>query len=131
MITKAIQITIFVEDQDEAKKFYTEKLDFVVRDEIEFEPGWSYLTVAPQEDNETVIELAKADTPEKKALVGKQSAGIALVMFATDDIERDYREMKARGVVFRNAPKAVPGGKGAAFKDLYGNILDMFQKDQS
>ncbi len=51
-------------------------------------------------------------------------------MFTTDDIEKDYREMKARGVVFRSEPKSVPGGKGAAFEDVYGNLLDMYQKEQ-
>ncbi len=132
MITKPLQITIFVKDLNEAKKFYTEKLGFVVRDETEFQPGWNYLTVAPQEDNETVIELVKADTSENEALVGKQYAGIAAIMLATDDIDRDYREMKAKGVVFPNGtPKDVPGGKGCPFEDLYGNMLDMYQKNQT
>ncbi|WP_148497729.1 VOC family protein [Paenibacillus senegalensis] len=57
MITKAIQLTIFVKDQEEAKKFYTEKLGFVVCMEVEFAPGWNYLTVAPAKDNETMLEL--------------------------------------------------------------------------
>lgn len=127
MITHALQFTLFVKDLDEAKEFYTKKLGFVVRHDMEFSPGWRFLTVAPQKESETVIELAKADSPERAALIGKQAANQVLLMFATDDIEKDYREMKARGVVFRGEPKAVPGGKGVAFEDLYGNLLDMFQ----
>ncbi|GAA0372752.1 VOC family protein [Bacillus horti] len=129
MITKAIQITVFVRDQGEAKAFYTEKLGFVVCADIEFAPGWSYLTVAPSASNETVIELVKADTPEREALIGKQGADQVLIMFATDDIERDYEELKARGVVFHGEPKSVPGGRGVGFEDLYGNQLDLFQQD--
>lgn len=129
MITKAIQVTIFVKDQEEAKKFYTEKMGFVVCMEEEFAPGWSYLTVAPNKSNETVLELVKADTPEQEALIGKQSADQVLVMFATDDIEKDYNEMKSRGVVFHGEPQPVPGGKGVGFEDLYGNPFDMYQAD--
>jgi predicted enzyme related to lactoylglutathione lyase len=127
MITHALQFTLFVKDLEVAKEFYTKKLGFVVRHDMEFSPGWRFLTVAPQKDSETVIELAKADSPEREALIGKQAANQVLLMFATDDIEKDYREMKARGVVFHGEPKAVPGGKGVAFEDLYGNLLDMYQ----
>lgn len=125
MITQAIQISIFVKDVEEAKAFYLDKLGFVVRMEMELGPGWRYLTVAPTQDSETMLELVKADTPEKEALIG--TAGQVLVMFASDDIEKDYREMKARGVPFQGEPKTVPGGKGVRFQDLYGNQFDLYQ----
>lgn len=48
-------------------------------------------------------------------------------MFETDDIERDYKEMKQRGVVFHGEPAVVPGGRGVGFEDLYGNQFDLFQ----
>jgi catechol 2,3-dioxygenase-like lactoylglutathione lyase family enzyme len=127
MITRAYQLTIFVKDQEEAKKFYTEKLGFVVHADVEFAPGWRYLTVAPQRNNESVLELAKAVTPEQQELIGKQAADQVLVMFTTDNIEQDYKDMKARGVVFHGEPQPVPGGRGVGFVDLYGNQLDMFE----
>jgi predicted enzyme related to lactoylglutathione lyase len=129
MIKKAYQWTVLVSDQDEAKRFYTEKLGFVIHSDEAFAPEWRYVTVAPQSGCETVLELVRADTPEQKALVGRQAADQVLIMFQTDDIEKDYREMKARGVVFHGEPKPVPGGKGVGFKDLYGNHLDMFEPE--
>ncbi|MDT9724867.1 glyoxalase [Xylanibacillus composti] len=117
MLTHALQITILVKNQEEAKAFYTEKLGFVVRMEEQFAPGWKYLTVAPHSSSETVLELAEADTPEQEQLIGRQAADQILVMFATNRIDRDYEEMKARGVVFHGAPKQVPGGKGVGFED--------------
>ncbi|WP_096189909.1 VOC family protein [Evansella halocellulosilytica] len=131
MIRKAIQITIFVRDIEKAKKFYTESLGFVIVDEEEFAPGWIYLTVSPQKHNETVLELVKADTPEHEALIGKQAGEHIIVMFESDDIEADYKNMKTRGVVFHGEPKSVPGGKGVGFQDLYGNQFDLFEKDES
>ncbi len=69
MITHALQITVFVKDLDETKTFYTEKLGFIVCNDEEFEPGWRFLTVAPSKNNETVLELANANSPEQKALM--------------------------------------------------------------
>jgi len=129
MIIKAAQLTILVKDQEEAKQFYTERLGFEVCSDMEFGQGSRYLTVAPREENETLFELVKADTPEQIALIGKQSAEQVLIMFETDDIERDYNEMKEGGVVFNGEPVPVPGGKGVGFEDLYGNQFDLFQPE--
>ncbi|TDQ39804.1 VOC family protein [Aureibacillus halotolerans] len=129
MITNTLQMTLLVEDQEEAKKFYTEKLGFDVVADQSFGAQWRYITVAPQQNNTTVIELVKAETPEQKALIGKQSGGQVLFMFHTDNIMEDYDVLHSRGVQFHSEPQSVPGGKGAGFKDLYGNDLDMFQPD--
>lgn len=129
MITQAAQVTILVKDLEEAKHFYTQKLGFIVREEIEFSPGWKYLTVSPSPANETRLDLVKANTPEQVEMIGRQAANHGLVMFLSDDIEKDFREMKARGVVFHGEPKPVPGGKGVGFEDLYGNIFDLYQPD--
>ncbi|GLO67991.1 VOC family protein [Oceanobacillus kimchii] len=129
MITQAAQVSILVNNIEEAKHFYTKKLGFIVRDEIELSPRWKYLTVSPDSANETRLELVKAETPEQKELVGKQSANQVFIMFLSDDIEKDYREMKARGVIFHGEPQPVPGGKGVGFEDLYGNAFDLFQPD--
>ncbi len=127
MITKSRQVSIPVKDLDEARAFYTQKLGFVVRTDVEFSPGWRYLTVAPTENSETVLQLQKVDDPEKQSQIGK-SPVMALVMFVTDDIEKDFIIMKERGVSFMNEPQEVPGGKGAGFVDIYGNKFDLFQK---
>ncbi|MFD1412853.1 VOC family protein [Oceanobacillus jeddahense] len=127
MITQVVQVPILVKDLEEAKQFYTETLGFVVREEIEFSPGWKYLTVSPAESNETQLELMKAETPEQNQMIGKQLIGSAALMFLSNDIETDYQEMKAKGVVFHGEPKLVPGGKGVGFEDLYGNAFDLFQ----
>lgn len=129
MITQVVQVPILVKDLEEAKQFYTETLGFVVREEIEFSPEWKYLTVSPTKANETRLELMKAETPEQRQMIGRQLIGRAALMFLSDDIETDYHEMKAKGVVFHGEPKSVPGGKGVGFEDLYGNAFDLYQMD--
>lgn len=129
MIKRALQITILVNDLEEAKQFYTQKLDFEIHTEMEFSEDWKYLTVTPDKENETVIELCMAKNPEQKALIGKQGGGQVLLMFESDDIDKDYQEMKKRGIEFNGKPQAVPGGKGVGFKDLYGNQFDLYQPE--
>ncbi|WBX80475.1 VOC family protein [Virgibacillus salarius] len=127
MIKKAIQLTLFVHDLKEAKDFYVNKLGFVVREEEEFEPGWRYLAVSPENGNETMIELAEAKTPKQEQLIGKQGGDTVMLMFESDHIERDVSDLQERGVVFQGEIQGVLGGKGVVFKDLYGNNLDLFE----
>lgn len=48
----------------------------------------------------------------------------------TDAFERDYRRMRAAGVVFEQAPREEPYGTVAVFRDLYGNRWDLIQPNQ-
>src|SRR5258708_1163458 len=47
MITRLTHVTVLVRDQDEALRFYTEKLGFEKRFDVAFGPGARWLTVAP------------------------------------------------------------------------------------
>lgn len=124
---KAIQLSVLVHDMDKAKEFYVDKLGFVVKEDQIFTENWRYLTVAVDPSNETVIELVKAKTSKQNELVGKQAPDTALIMFETDDIERDVKQMKENGVVTYGKINTVPGGREVGFQDLYGNELDLFE----
>lgn len=124
---KAIQLSVLVHDMDKAKKFYVEKLGFVVKEDRKFTEDWRYLTVAIDASNETVIELTEAKTLKQKELVGKQAVDTALIIFETDDIKKNFRQMKQNGVALHGKINIVPGGRGIGFQDLYGNELDLFE----
>lgn len=119
MIGTISHLTILVNDQSEALKFYTEKLGFRVHTDAQFgEERW--LTVAPNgiENFEIALVLAKN---EQADAVGKQAPGMPLASFFTDDCEKTYGEMKKAGVKFLSEPKKEQWGTGACFSDLYGN----------
>ena len=46
----------------------------------------------------------------------------------TDDLEKDYQELKARGVNFMLGPEEQSWGTEAVFEDLYGNRFDLIQR---
>ena len=75
MITKVGTVCIFVNDQDAAKAFYTEKLGFEVRMDAPLGPDSRWLAVAPP-GAETEVILYKPDEnwEHYKQVVGKSQA---------------------------------------------------------
>ena len=57
MINKIGKITIYVNNQEEARKFWTEKLNFVVKFERQMGPNMTWLEVGPSENEFTTFVL--------------------------------------------------------------------------
>ena len=124
-------ITVLVKDQEDALRFYTEKLGFVKReDQLIWMDTIRWLTVSPKNQQETLISLVKAE-PEDLPMVGKQSGNLVLMTILTDDVEKDYQELKDRGVNFMLGPEEQSWGTEAVFEDLYGNRYDLIQRPKT
>jgi catechol 2,3-dioxygenase-like lactoylglutathione lyase family enzyme len=128
MITKVTHLTLFVTNQDNALKFYTESLGFKVHTDAMFGPDFRWLTICPPEQPDFEIAILKAETPEEKALVGKQGAGKPFFSLATTDCRKDFELLSSRGVKFAQEPKVEEWGISAAFQDLEGNMIYMCQQ---
>lgn len=111
---------LFVHDQDEARRFYTEKLGFVVAEDKRL-GDYRWLLVRPPDTADVALNLELARTDEQRALVGRQGAGQPVFGLSTDDCRRDYAAMRARGVTFDGEPTTMPYGTGVMLQDLYGN----------
>lgn len=131
IISHHTHISILVHDQEEALRFYTEKLGLEKRDDIYFAPGLRLLTVAARGQSTPTLILAKPDTPtygvehvqEMLSHVGQRIASI----FITEDCFQTYREMVARGVKFRAQPTRHLYGLEAFFSDPYGNTFSLLE----
>lgn len=113
MITHVKFVSIPVADQARALAFYTEKLGFTI------------LTDAPMGEQRWIeLQCGRAETrvvlftPE-----GHQDrvGGFFNGSFATDDVEKTYDELRARGVEFVKPPEKAPWGTFTIFKDSEGN----------
>jgi uncharacterized glyoxalase superfamily protein PhnB len=127
---------LWVNDQDEALAFYTQKLGMEVRiDATMPEMGnFRWLTVGPvgQPDVSIVLmaipgpPIMDADTAEQvRNLMSKGFAGT--VFLTTDDCRASYEELKARGVEFTEAPEDRPYGIDSGFRDPSGNGIRVTQ----
>ncbi|WP_339060813.1 VOC family protein [Tepidibacillus marianensis] len=118
MINKIGKITLYVNNQDEAKKFWTEKLNFVVKFEQPMGPNMTWLEVGPSESEFTTFVLY--DKNLMKSQNPSMNVGHPNVILSTTDIENAYTKMKENGVEVGEMMK-MPYGKMFSFKDQDGN----------
>jgi uncharacterized glyoxalase superfamily protein PhnB len=127
---------MWVNDQDEALEFYTQKLGMEVRIDARMpEMGnFRWLTVGPvgQPDVSIVLmaipgpPIMDADTAEQvRTLMAKGFAGT--VFLTTDDCQASYEELKGRGVEFSEPPEDRPYGIDSGFRDPSGNSIRVTQ----
>jgi predicted enzyme related to lactoylglutathione lyase len=116
VITHVSYVSVPVADQDRALDFYLNKVGFELHSDISNE-GFRWLSVRPR-GAQTAIVLYKPWSPDDPQQPGR-SAGI---VFHSDDIQRTYEEMSARGVTFTEVATRQPwGGMQAQFDDIDGN----------
>jgi predicted enzyme related to lactoylglutathione lyase len=114
-------VTVMVDDQDAALRFYTEVLGLEKRSE-QRSGTMRWLTVAPKGQKYPEIVLLAADA-SKRAQVGQGTTWV----FDTDDCRGMYETLRARGVKFLAEPQETPWGIQAIFVDLYGNPYALIQ----
>ena len=118
MINKIGKITIYVNSQEEAKKFWIEKLNFVVKLEQPMGPNMKWLEVGPSDDEFTTFVIY-----EKKAMLSQRpdaNVGHPNIILSTSCIEDTYNEFKDKGIEMGKL-LIMPYGKMFSFKDQDGN----------
>ena len=120
-------IALVVDDYDKAIKFYTEKLNFDLIEDTPLSETKRWVMVAPKGSTECRLLLAKAANEEQKSRVGNQTGGRVFLFLYTDNIKRDYNNMKEKGILFIREPSIESYGTVAVFEDLYGNLWDLIE----
>ena len=116
-------VSVLVDDQDRALKFYTEVLGFVKKAEIPMgESTW--VTVVSPDDPEGV-ELALEPTgflPGKTYQSSLFEGGTPALALASDDIRAEYARLKGLGVTFHGELSDAPAAS-VLFEDTCGNLI--------
>jgi len=129
---KVSSAQLWVHDQEEALKFWSEKVGFEVRADVTMpELGdFRWLAVGPPGQDDFSIALLAIPGPpvmddetkkQIEALMAKGFAGS--VFMTTDDVQAAYEELKGRGVEFTEAPSERPYGIDSEFRDPSGNTI--------
>ena len=121
------QISLLVNDYDEAIEFYTQKLGFKLLEDTEIGEGKRWVTVGSEDKYGCNLLLAKAVNEVQQKAVGNQSGGRVFLFLYTDSFWEDFETMKSKGVEFNEEPREEPYGTVVVFKDLYGNLWDIIQ----
>jgi catechol 2,3-dioxygenase-like lactoylglutathione lyase family enzyme len=120
-------IALVVDDYDKAIEFYTQKLNFNLIEDTVLSETKRWVLVAPTGSSECKLLLAKAANEEQQNRVGNQTGGRVFLFLYTDNFERDYNEMKAKGIEFVRPRLKESYGTVAVFKDPYGNLWDLIE----
>ncbi|MDQ4039837.1 MAG: VOC family protein [Actinomycetota bacterium] len=128
MITNVSLVTVYVTDQDEAKRFYVDKLGFVERTDVTLGDGFRWVTVGHPDQPELDVTLMVPGPPldedvaaaVRRALANGSMGGIGL---QTDDAKLTFEQLSANGVEFVQAPSERPYGVEAILRDNSGNWL--------
>jgi predicted enzyme related to lactoylglutathione lyase len=127
MINGYAYLTLMVKNQDEALKFYQEKLGLEVRQDVPFGPDIRWVTVAPKGVMFPEISLNVPQSEAARAAIGKQTGDYVTFVMTTEDVDAYHKELTAKGVDVQGEPENVPWGRFFSFKDLYGNLIDVLQ----
>lgn len=118
MINKIFKITIYVNNQEEAKKFWVDKMGFEVILEENMMGENKWLEVSPKDDDSTTFILY--DKNFMKSQNPSINVGHPSVMLYTNDIEKSHSDMKSIGIVVEEI-MSYPYGKMYKFFDNDGN----------
>jgi catechol 2,3-dioxygenase-like lactoylglutathione lyase family enzyme len=121
--------SIFVDDQDQAERFYTEVLGLKVKTSAPYGPEERWLTVvSPEEPHGVELVLHLADEPARAFQAASRQAGRPVLSLRSDDCAGEAERLKAKGVVFVKEPwRRDYGGVDAVFADTCGNLLNLHQ----
>ena len=121
---------VYVDDQEKALRFYTEKLGFVKK--ADFSQGtFRWLTVVSPEDPggvELVLQLVSFVPPAKTYQQALHQQGTPAAMFFVDDVKKEHERLTKLGVRFTQPPVNMGPVTTAVFEDTCGNLLQIAQR---
>ncbi|MFC4801627.1 VOC family protein [Neobacillus sp. GCM10023253] len=117
MINKVAKVTVYVNDQEEAKDFWINRVGFVLKEEQPMGPDFSWIEVGPSGDDSTNLVLYAKAAMEQHDPSKVQHPSI---LFSTTDIESAYEKMKQNGVKVGEMLR-MPFGTMFSFHDQDGN----------
>jgi catechol 2,3-dioxygenase-like lactoylglutathione lyase family enzyme len=125
---RIVVTSVFVNDQANALRFYTEVLGFEKKADVPMGEARWLTVVSPQEPRGTELLLEPdshpAVKPFKQALVAD---GIPAASFGVDDVQAEHERLTAAGVRFTQPPVDLGPVITAVFDDTCGNLIQIAQ----
>jgi len=124
MIRQIGQVMLYVNDQETAVKFWTEKVGFVVVADQE-EEGVRWIEISPTKEAQTTIVLHNKEIIAK--MQPELNLGTPSIMFYADDIVDLYQDFQAKGVKVGDLVM-MPTGRVFNFADHENNYFALVEK---
>ncbi len=126
---KIILNSIFVEDQDNALSFYTEKLGFIKKHDVPIGEFKGLTVVSPEDPDGTEVLLEPNNNPVAKTYQkGIFEQGIPVTSFGVENIQAEFEKLKDLGMRFTMKPTKMDKITVAIFDDTCGNLIQIMQQ---
>jgi catechol 2,3-dioxygenase-like lactoylglutathione lyase family enzyme len=124
-------ISIPVQDQEKALRFYTEKLEFVKKIDVPISEDSRWLTVVSKDEQDGVEILLEPSPnhfePAKVYQKALFDAGIPYTQFNSDNVQKEYDRLVNLDVKFSVNPTEMGTVKIAVFNDTCGNNIQIIE----
>ncbi|MDM5188765.1 VOC family protein [Bacillus sp. DX4.1] len=125
MINKVGQIMLYVNNQDEALQFWTEKVGFSVVSEEDNGQGFRWIEIAPTKEAGTSIIL------HNKELIAKMQPELNLntpsMMFFSENLDKLYKDFSDKKITVGEIV-SMPSGRVFNFADNEKNYFAVMEK---
>lgn len=125
MFSRVGQIMLYVNNQDEAVKFWTEKLGFAIIAEENNNQGFRWIEIAPKNGVETSIIF------HNKEFVSKMSPDLNLatpsLMFFSENLEQLHNDLLNKNITVGEIVN-MPSGRVFNFADNEENYFAVMEK---
>jgi lactoylglutathione lyase len=125
MISKVGQIMLYVNNQDEAVTFWTEKLGFRVVAEENNGQGMRWIEIAPANGAETSIVLHNKEFVAK--MEPELNLGTPSLLFFAEDLDQLHRDLTNKDVKVGEIV-TIPSGRVFNFADHEENYFAVLEK---
>ncbi|KXZ18185.1 glyoxalase [Bacillus nakamurai] len=125
MINQVGQIMLYVNNQDEALQFWTEKAGFSVVSEEDNGQGFRWIEIAPAKESETSIIL------HDKEFIAKMQPELNLntpsIMFFSENLDKLYKDFSDKDITVGEIVN-MPSGRVFNFADHEKNYFAVMEK---
>ena len=119
---------VFVTDQDEAARFYTETLGFVKKHDVPVGEFKWLTVVSPEDPDGTELLLEPNENPvAQEYQKGLFEQGLPAASFGVTDVRAEFERLKSLGVAFAVEPMEAGPVTLAVFDDTCGNLIQIMQ----
>ncbi len=133
-ITNISLVTVYVTDQTAAKQWYIDTLGFVEVTDISMgDNGFRWVTVAQPDHPELEVTLMVPGPPLDESMAeavrrSLASGTMGALGLRTENCQKAYEELTAKGVEFVQPPSERPYGVEAVMRDNSGNWLVLVER---
>jgi lactoylglutathione lyase len=125
MINKVGQIMLYVNNQDEAVKFWTEKVGFSVISDEDNGKGMRWIEITPTNEAETSIILHNKEFIAK--MEPELNLGTPSLMFFSENLDELHNDLSSKNITVGEIVN-MPSGRVFNFADNEENYFAVMEK---